>query len=68
MGIRTGSSDARATAYSSPLGGGGGGRVRPFRGREIPLKNEGSGALMVFRAMTFGTVRGVTSHARPTRR
>lgn len=66
---RTGSSDARVTAYSSLLvGSGGSARTRPFFGREIALTNVGAGALVVLRAITFGTVVGVTSDARPTRR
>lgn len=68
-GGRTGSSDARVTAYSSLLVGTGGiARARPFRGREIALTNVGGGALVVLRAITFGTVTGVTSDARPTRK
>lgn len=66
---RTGSSDPRTTAYSSLLvGSGGSARARPFRGREIRLTNVGVGALMVLRAITLGTVTGVTSDARPTRK
>jgi hypothetical protein len=66
---RTGSSDPRATVYSSLLvDDGDSARAWLFRGREIPLTHVGVGALMVLRAMTLGTVTGVTSDARPTRK
>jgi hypothetical protein len=65
---RTGSSEARATAYSSLLVGCAGSAARPLRGREISLMNVGAGALMDLRAITFGMVVGVTSDARPTRK
>ena len=68
--IRTGSSDVRGTAYSSPVGAAlDAGRALPCLGLEIPSMARGSGTGgLCFLAMTFGTVTGVTSDALPMRK